>query len=282
LILAKDFDVGMTQFVKTNVEIINKQNKSISANATRAENDLYIQKQAINTSVEMVGSINERISAERELTAAMQPVNAALGEFDVALMKAQTSMTKAFVDSDFFKALTNKKTTPAEDAAKPSLPSSYRDGGDIAKERAALGSFAPMDKVLFSQDVSSIPAMPVTQSLLENSILGKALANAVGNTSSMALSPDLIRSLSSVKIPDGILASSMPSYGHDSSSNVSGSHNIENSNNTVHQQFDITITAPQNMSVQDLGSEIDRKIKVGAHAAVMDVLGTARAQQADR
>lgn len=283
LILAKDFDAGMTQFVKTNADIINKQNKSISANQTRAENDLYIQKQAINTGAEMVSSVNDRIKAERELVAAMQPVNAALGEFDIALMKAQTTMTRAFVDSDFFKALTNKKTTAAEDAAKPSLPSSYRDGGDIAKERKALGSFAPKDKLLHSQDVSSIPTMPVAQSLLENSLLGRALANAASNTPSMTLNPDLLRSLSSVKIPDSVLSSSnMPTNNYGSTSSVSGSHNVENSNNTVHQQFDIVITAPQGTSVQDLSSEIDRKIQAGAHSAIMDVFGAARAQQAER
>lgn len=283
LILAKDFDAGMTKFVKTNADIIAKQNKSISANQTRAENDVYIQKQAINSGAEMVGSINDRIKAERELVAAMQPVNAALGEFDIALMKAQTTMTRAFVESDFFKALTNKTTTPSEDAAKPSLPSSLRDGGDLARERAFLGSYAPKDKRLVSQDVTA-PAMPVTLSLLGNSPLGQALANnptgySKDPRSFMTMNPELLKNLSSFKIPEGVLSPNMPPVYTNS---VSGSHNVENSNNTVHQQFDIVINAPQNANVQELSSEIDRKIQAGAHSAIMDVFGAAKAQQAER
>lgn len=285
-LLSSDYDNAIKSFIAANAVAIEKQNKSVAAEQQRLENLKQQQEHGINTSGELNSAVRENIQAHKDLTAAMQPVNEALGEFDTALMQAQTSLARTFVDSDFFRALTGKKTTPAEDAAKPSLPSSLRDGGDLARERAFLGSYAPKDKRLVSQDVAA-PAMPVTLSLLGNSPLGQALANnptgySKDPRSFMTMNPELLKSLSSFKIPDGVLASSMSAYTLANSSSMSGSHNVENSNNTVHQQFDIVINAPQNTNVQELSSQLDSKIKEGAQAAIIDAFGAARSQQAER
>jgi tape measure domain-containing protein len=93
-ILAKDFDQGMTNFLKTNVDLLDKQMNSIAAAQQRAENQSYLNDNAINSSEELKGVILERIQAERDLNAAMQPFKETLALFDLGLTKLSTSMLR--------------------------------------------------------------------------------------------------------------------------------------------------------------------------------------------
>lgn len=93
-ILAKDFDQGMTSFLKTNVDLLDKQMNSIAAAQQRAENQSYLNDNAINSSEELKGVILERIQAERDLNAAMQPFKETLALFDLGLTKLSTSMLR--------------------------------------------------------------------------------------------------------------------------------------------------------------------------------------------
>ncbi|UVM74189.1 hypothetical protein [Pseudomonas alvandae] len=93
-ILAKDFDTGMSNFLKANQDILAKQMGSISAAQQRAENQSYLNDNAINSSEELKGVILERIQAERDLNAAMQPFKETLALFDLGLTKLSTSMLR--------------------------------------------------------------------------------------------------------------------------------------------------------------------------------------------
>ncbi|MCQ6258400.1 tape measure protein [Pseudomonas sp. Q11] len=93
-ILAKDFDQGMTNFLKTNVDLLDKQMNSIAAAQQRAENQSYLNDNAINSSEELKGVILERIQAERDLNAAMQPFKETLALLDLGLTKLSTSMLR--------------------------------------------------------------------------------------------------------------------------------------------------------------------------------------------
>lgn len=93
-ILAKDFDTGMSNFLKANQDILAQQMGSISAAQQRAENQSYLNDNAINSSQELKGVILERIQAERDLNTAMQPFKETLALFDLGLTKVATSMLR--------------------------------------------------------------------------------------------------------------------------------------------------------------------------------------------
>lgn len=93
-VLAKDFDTGMSNFLKANQDILAQQMGSISAAQQRAENQSYLNDNAINSSQELKGVILERIQAERDLNTAMQPFKETLALFDLGLTKVATSMLR--------------------------------------------------------------------------------------------------------------------------------------------------------------------------------------------
>lgn len=93
-ILAKDFDQGMSNFLKANQDLLAAQMNSISAAQQRAENQSYINDNEINSSQELKGVILERIQAERELNQAMQPFKETLATFDLGLTKLSASMLR--------------------------------------------------------------------------------------------------------------------------------------------------------------------------------------------
>ncbi|MGY1446246.1 tape measure protein [Pseudomonas chlororaphis] len=93
-ILSKDFDQGMSNYLKANQDVLAKQMSSIAAAQQRAENQSFMNASEINSNQELKGVILERIQAERELNQAMQPFKESLASFDVGLTKLATVMLR--------------------------------------------------------------------------------------------------------------------------------------------------------------------------------------------
>lgn len=93
-ILAKDFDQGMANYLSANQDVLAKQMKSIDADQQRSDNIKYMNDNQLNSSEELKGVIHERIQAERELSEAMKPVNAALLDMDIGLTKFKTALVR--------------------------------------------------------------------------------------------------------------------------------------------------------------------------------------------
>jgi tape measure domain-containing protein len=93
-ILAKDFDQGMADYLGANQDVLAKQMKSIDADQQRSDNIKYMNDNQLNSSEELKGVIHERIQAERELSEAMKPVNAALLDMDIGLTKFNTALVR--------------------------------------------------------------------------------------------------------------------------------------------------------------------------------------------
>lgn len=93
-ILAKDFDVGMANFLKANLDLLDKQMGSIAAAQQRVENSAYLNDNAVNTNGELKAVILDRIKAEGELNQALQPLKESLMKFDEGLTSFNTSLIR--------------------------------------------------------------------------------------------------------------------------------------------------------------------------------------------
>jgi len=89
-ILAKDFDQGMTNFLKANQDILAKQMKSIDASQTRADNQKYLNEVGLNSDIELTQAVQENIEAHRQLNKAMQPLFETFKDLDIGLTKLST------------------------------------------------------------------------------------------------------------------------------------------------------------------------------------------------
>lgn len=93
-ILARDFDTGMQNFLAKNQDILAKQMNSIAAAQQRSENQSFVSDNAINSGAELKTVILERVEAERQLNAALQPFKESLAAFDLGLTKLATTMLR--------------------------------------------------------------------------------------------------------------------------------------------------------------------------------------------
>jgi len=100
LILSKDFDQGMTNFLNANKDLLARQMNSIAANQQRSENQAYLNDNTVNTNAELKAVILDRIKAENELNTAMQPLKNTLMEFDQGLTKFNTSLIRMLIGHD--------------------------------------------------------------------------------------------------------------------------------------------------------------------------------------
>jgi tape measure domain-containing protein len=99
-ILSKDFDQGMSNFLKANLDLLERQMGSIAANQQRAENQAYLNDNTVNTNAELKAVILDRIRAESELNTALQPLKESLMKFDQGLTKFNTSLIRMLIGHD--------------------------------------------------------------------------------------------------------------------------------------------------------------------------------------
>ncbi|NWB49542.1 hypothetical protein [Pseudomonas gingeri] len=98
---ADAFYAGIHQAVINNPEVLARHKGSIEAQEARLKNDKFLQTDNIQKDPELVGAIGDRIRAERELVAAMAPVNNTLKDFDKALTQFQTGLLRTLVGKNF-------------------------------------------------------------------------------------------------------------------------------------------------------------------------------------
>jgi tape measure domain-containing protein len=99
-ILSKDFDLGMSNFLNANKDLLERQMGSIAANQQRAENQAYLNDNTVNTNAELKAVILDRIKAEGELNTALQPLKESLMKFDQGLTKFNTSLIRMMIGHD--------------------------------------------------------------------------------------------------------------------------------------------------------------------------------------
>jgi len=186
--LAQDADAGMSRYVAQNQDALQKQSASIAANQQRLENAQYIQQQGIDQSPDLINAINDRIKAETELTAAMEPLKIAAAATDAALMKLAAS---------FLRWAIGKDATPEDAANKIETLSPDKPAIDIngfgGSRDAPEGSPTPTDpvdrlyKYLFGKEapvkpqddskslgnIPNVPLFPGMQSPLNTGSLDK-------------------------------------------------------------------------------------------------------------
>lgn len=99
-ITPKALDAGFAYTAVKNKDIVERHAGSIEANAQNLETDKYLQKVEQQKDPELVGVIGERIQAERELLAAMGPVNKTLERFDLALTQLEVGLLRMLVNKN--------------------------------------------------------------------------------------------------------------------------------------------------------------------------------------
>lgn len=93
-ILAKDFDQGMTNFLKANQDVLAKQMTSIDAAQTRADNQAFVANNSVNSSPELTEAVQENITAHRQLNEAMEPLRNTMLAFDIGLTNLSTALLR--------------------------------------------------------------------------------------------------------------------------------------------------------------------------------------------
>jgi hypothetical protein len=88
------YEEGMRKLVAENQPSLERNRASVQAQQQRAENQVYLQTNDINSDKEIATVIAARIDAERQLTESMKPLNQAFANFDVSLTKLATSMLR--------------------------------------------------------------------------------------------------------------------------------------------------------------------------------------------
>lgn len=88
------YEEGMKSLVEANGPALERNRNSVASQQTRADNQVYLQANDINSNQEIAGVIAERIAAERQLTESMKPLNEAFANLDVGLTKVATAMLR--------------------------------------------------------------------------------------------------------------------------------------------------------------------------------------------
>jgi hypothetical protein len=99
-ILAKDFDTGMSNYLKANQDVLAQQMKSIDAEQTRADNQRYVGDSRINSDIELTQAVQDSIKAHRELYDSMKPVREGMLSLDIVLTKLMTSVLRWLFEKD--------------------------------------------------------------------------------------------------------------------------------------------------------------------------------------
>jgi hypothetical protein len=83
---------GMRDIVAQSPELLERHKHSLDAQAVRVENDKYLQAEKTNSDPELIAALGDRLTAERQLIESTSGLQAAFRDFDVVLVKLQTSM----------------------------------------------------------------------------------------------------------------------------------------------------------------------------------------------
>jgi hypothetical protein len=94
------YDEGMRKLVAANGDSLERNRNSVATAQQRADNQAYLNTNNINSDAELSGVIKERITAERELNEALQPLKQTLASFDLGLTKLATSMLRMAADKN--------------------------------------------------------------------------------------------------------------------------------------------------------------------------------------
>jgi len=83
---------GMRDIVAQSPELLERHKKSLDAQQVRVSNDEYLRSVGINEDPNLISALGERLDAERQLIQSATSLQAAFRDFDVVLVKLQTSM----------------------------------------------------------------------------------------------------------------------------------------------------------------------------------------------
>lgn len=83
---------GMRDIVAQSPELLERHKKSLDAQQVRVSNDEYLRSVGVNESPELISALGARLDAERQLIASTTNLQNAFRDFDVVLVKLQTSM----------------------------------------------------------------------------------------------------------------------------------------------------------------------------------------------
>lgn len=111
-ITPRALDAGIAYAVEHSKEALERHKGSIDAREARLKNDLYLQTAKQQEDPALVGSINDRIEAERKLTEAMAPVNKMFEELDKSLTNFDTGIIN--LTSKFLNLMSGKKPDGSE------------------------------------------------------------------------------------------------------------------------------------------------------------------------
>lgn len=84
--------LGMQDIVDQSPELLERHKHSLDAQAIRVKNDEYLRSDEISKDPALVDALGERLTAERQLIQSTTGLQAAFRDFDVVLVKLQTSM----------------------------------------------------------------------------------------------------------------------------------------------------------------------------------------------
>ena len=115
-------DIAQVKMVADNQAALEQQRKSIQANLNRSGSITYQQANGINSDPELATGLNERTEANNRLTASMQPVNEAFERLDRNLISFDTGLINA--TSRLMNLLSGKQSDGTEKPVEPQSPTS--------------------------------------------------------------------------------------------------------------------------------------------------------------
>jgi len=91
-ITPRALDAGNAYAVEHSAEILKRHKSSLDAEQARVSNDEYLRGAGVNESPALISALGERLEAERQLIASTTGLQATFRDFDVVLVKLQTSI----------------------------------------------------------------------------------------------------------------------------------------------------------------------------------------------
>lgn len=112
---------GMRDIVAQSQELLERHKHSLDAQAMRVENDRYLQSENINRDPELIETLSERLTAERQLIESSKGLAEAFKSFDIGLTKFETGILRMLSG----KNADNTERTPeqiAQEVARAGAP----------------------------------------------------------------------------------------------------------------------------------------------------------------
>ncbi len=106
------YEEGMRHLVADNAEALERNRNSVASQQQRADNQVYLQENKVNSGEELTSAIADRIAATRDLTDAMAPLAKAAANFDAGLTAASTSLLR--LTATFIRVATGREADGSE------------------------------------------------------------------------------------------------------------------------------------------------------------------------